>query len=247
MAKVEMDLQELKALENQIKEAEEALRNKDKELNDKEKALIELESNKRILKKTEYKSGIEEHEIVLRNSKEFSYDTGYQLLNKLTNHIVSKLFSGKYGDVSGKAEKIKESLSGFRFKLAFNNQEFPTTTEYINFEDVQRELREAAEKSVAEELGQLRVRTRDLEARIESVRIQEREESERKLNNLDKRYKEEIEKINEAYMQVKDEYDDLKEDRDTRTTEEKLNSRIEELENKLYEAENKPWYIKLFS
>lgn len=272
MAKLEMDLQEFKALEDKVVKAEALTEIKVKQIEDLKLKLKEVEANKMVVKKTIYDKTptLYTKEIVLTpypqerlspNYMSFD-DTGMRILRSIIerlNPIITHYgVNNGRRDYRSAEEDVSHVLSGLKFDIAIDDRndfsKAEDTIEYINFDDVQRELREKAEASVAKELGELREKFMNSNAEVarlnseyqESLKDQRKKYQKEKEEIIEK-HKEIIEQLDKAYMQVKDEYDDLKNDKDMRTTEEKLNREIEDLKSELYTLNNKSWIQRLFN
>ena len=113
--------------------------------------------------------------------------------------------------------------------------------EYINFEDVQAELRKQAEDAVSAELGSLKHQV--------STNTQ-------KMIELKKKHQDQIDRLTEEWMEKerqlqlelaeeRKKYDDLLHERDTRTKEEQLLQEIKDLKYELEKERKRSWLDKL--
>lgn len=113
--------------------------------------------------------------------------------------------------------------------------------EYINFEDVQAELRKQAEDAVSAELGSLKHQV--------SVHTQ-------KVTELEKKHQDKLRKVIDDWMkkekqlqlelaEERKKYDDLLHERETRTREEQLLKQLEDLKYELEKERKRSWLDKL--
>jgi len=114
---------------------------------------------------------------------------------------------------------IREAISNTKNKTI---SEF--TTEYINFEDVQQEIRTKLEANVAQELGELKAKVAKLTTNLSEVNALHTEE----VGKLNKKAQEEADKIVEIHRQTVNildkRYQDLLHNRDARSLQKQINA-----------------------
>lgn len=215
MATVTMDINELDKLRQDLKD-------KSKEYEDLRKELEDVKSDKRVVLKTKYKSYKEGdyHLSVdmsrLRHIMQYRYDTFTHGLDK----------------------EVRNCIKVYPIVSKDDND-----TEFINFDDVKKEIREALEKDYAEELADLRQSKKyDIEYAAEKQKAHQKE-----IEKLNAYHLEVIEDYKKQILNWENKYSDLKNDKDMRTTEQKLLAEIEELKNSLIKEKSKTWWYKLWN
>jgi cell division protein FtsL len=272
-----LSLTDVEKLKKDIADRDKTIKKKDEKIAEKEKELVELEADKRIIEITKevdvspsiniyLKEGVGNHVMtVLRTARDtarFRHDAfDNEIAQAIKPYIkVDTTEKNAYHDWAwhqATTHRVIAQLGGSKSEAKQTGKVF------INFEDVQRELREAAEAKVAEELGDLRAKTANQQEKIAKLQEKQRQEIDQltdkhteETNALHKQYGLQIKELNEAHKEHveeleaslaewKEKYDDLKFDRDTRTTEQRLLDRINELKIALEEERKKSWFKKL--
>lgn len=266
-----MDLAELKQMEDTEKRLREHIKNQQEIINEKDTEIAKIMADKRSVLKTKHVTEYKSAPVSLNK---------YQIENILEGFKAAVLHYGngqrynsslmRYEDQT--IQQLQSLVSTVPLYSA--KSEETETVQYINFEDVQRDLRENAEKAVGQELGQLRVKTQDQEAKIAELKqeytekleklnkesskalgdletakntevIQLTQQHREELHKLEKEHADLLDKRNKTIEDLKKQYDDLKYDRDTRSTEQKLQDQISELKALLEKEQKKSWFEKL--
>jgi hypothetical protein len=252
MAEVKMDLAELKKIEDEVVIQKANVAKKEKEIVDLKLTLKEVESNKRIVSKTI---------INVRDSASEIYINVGRLARDISETCKERPHSSKADPISVISKAIKENIGrstvskdyrlfgDFQSEIVtLHNHSISDGTveekvEYINFEDVQKELRQKAESDVAKELGTLRDKSQEMEARIAQIRAANKEAT----STIEKNFEIEKKLLKDQISLGESKYKDLQEDKDTRATEIKLQEKIDKLVYELQKERSRSWWSKLFN
>jgi hypothetical protein len=182
MAELKMDLNEFRAVETKRDDALKAKVQLLQQISTLEKELVQVQADKRIILKTVYP--------IDQISEMRTQGLTENQIDHFTENIFDILRSMR-DSYAGKRE-VKSALANIKFSYANNTPCLgkPEKIEYLNFDDVQRDLREKAEASVSTELGQLREKVNSLTASI----AKEKE-------NLETQWNERVEKMTKSHKQ----------------------------------------------
>lgn len=238
MAKVEMELSELRELENKVVVAEKQAFQKEEKVKELEKKIIEVRADKRIIKQRVFPetARIAEFRFDEMNCQSIVdrvYNNVESAMWEINHSTTRKAYNSRHANPLRYA--IENAIIGVRVAVACDT--IPAITkentkeeiEYINFEDVQRDLREEAMKSVAEELGELREKAKRQEAEKAQIREKEREIRNQMIIDHEREVRGMVDECNER-LRARDEdikkLNDLLADKDIRSDAERLSHEI---------------------
>lgn len=222
---VTMSLADIDALRDEIK-------NQKSTIKDLEQELTQVKADKRIVKltKTEYLPAPIKLE-----------------MRALSTEILHYIARSRYSATPGGSLQyeienlINNHIHRVKVMWPAASEESKEKTEYVNFEDVQEELRKEAENRMSAELAKLRHQVNTQTQKLTALEEKHKDEMiafQTKQTKEANAYLEEIESW-------KKKYEDLLHERDTRTHQEKLEAEIKELKEQLEKERNKSWFKKL--
>lgn len=245
---VTMSLAEIDALRDEIKKKEQLIQEEKTKYNELMQTLTEVKADKRVVLKT--KNIIDVAGVTINVNS-----TAYRNLKALVEKSLINDNMGSYythRDYIDKAlhEYISKSIETKHYPSLNNNE----TVEFVNFDDVKRQLRKEVETSVNEELVYLREQKNKSEQKILQLKdahaeelvaeatasLKREQELRKKINELEEEHKEKI-------MQMQQDYEDLKTDKVRLSREQELQKTIGELQEQLDSYKHKTFVQRLLN
>jgi chemotaxis protein histidine kinase CheA len=169
----------------------------------------------------------------------------YDIISKVRSLLKSNLY--KLGIDAKSMYKFEGRLDQLLYSYSINLYT-PTGTdvinevkEYINFEDVQADIRQQAEDAVSQEIGTLKYKVSTQVQKLAELS----KEYEDEIIARTKNHHSEIESYESRIQDLQNKYDDLLNERETKTREKQLEEKIKDLEEKLQKETSKSWISKL--
>lgn len=237
MAQVTMDIAELDKLRAEIEKSKLDFKSKEKELNELEKEVALVKADKRVVIK-----------------KELFFSDGYNLkishVGDFINEIKTTVNDWRIPSSNYTSTRYPSSVELLVSSNDRNVQITPvsglknskSTTEFVNFEDVKKDLKVELDKDYKDRLFESEVLKNNFESRIDSIKVDYKSREEK----LVREHKEEEDFLNKHIKDLSDKYDNLLLNRKEKTVIQGYEEAISDLQKQLENEMNKKWYNKLF-